>query len=110
MDVYHKILGRLYEITGGKQSESVDFVELVKEEGFFPSYDDIHRQMSRAGWITDTGRGNKVKLTHWGIKEARKAGGGAGDSDREAKKAARRLQERSEGTSRDDRRTGRRPV
>lgn len=93
MDVYHKILLKLYEVTGGKESESVDFVELVKKEGFFPSFDDIHRQMSRAGWIADSGRGNKVKITHWGVKEARKSGTGGEDSASELKKLAKRFQE-----------------
>lgn len=93
MDVYHKILQKLFQITGGKQSESVDFVELVKEEGFYPSYEDIHRQMSRAGWISDIGRGDKVKITHWGIKEARKTQSGGPDSSRETKKLATRLKE-----------------
>jgi hypothetical protein len=92
MDVYHRILGRLYEITGGKQSESVDLLELVKQEGFLPSYEDISRQMSRAGWITESGRGNKVKITHWGVKEAKKSGTAAGDSGREVRKLATRLQ------------------
>ncbi len=92
MDVYHRILGKLYEITGGKQSESVDLQELVKQEGFLPSYEDISRQMSRSGWITDTGRGNKVKITHWGVKEAKKSGTAGPDTGRELKKLATRLQ------------------
>ena len=93
MDVYHKILGRLYELTGGKQNESVDLKELVKEAGFLPSYEDIFRQMSRAGWISESGRGNKVKITHWGVKEAKKGGTGGTDGARELKKLARKLQE-----------------
>lgn len=93
MDVYHKILLRIHELTGGKTSESVDLVELVKDEGFFPSYKDIHSQMNRSGWISDTGKGNKVKITHWGIKEARKTAGGGGDSGREQVKLANRFKE-----------------
>lgn len=93
MDVYHKILGRIYEVTGGRDTESVDLAEIVKEAGFYPSFNDIHSQLSRAGWIADTGRGNKVKITHWGIKEARKSGGGGADSKREQMKLAKRFKE-----------------
>ena len=93
MDVYHKILSRIYEVTGGKDTESVDLAEIVKEAGFYPSFTDIHSQLNRAGWIADTGRGNKVKITHWGIKEARKAGGGGADSKREQLKLAKRFKE-----------------
>jgi len=92
MDVYHKILGKLYEITGGRQNESVDLKELVKEAGFLPSYEDIALQMSRAGWISESGGGNKVKITHWGVKEAKKGGGGGTDGARELKKLANKLQ------------------
>jgi hypothetical protein len=93
MDVYHRILGKIYEITDGKQTESVDLLELVKQEGFLPSYEDISRQLNRSGWISDSGRGNKVKITHWGVKEAKKASAGTVDSGREVRKLATRLQE-----------------
>ena len=93
MDVYHKILAKIYEVTGGKTSESVDLKDLVKEAGFFPSYSDIHSQMNRSGWISDTGRGSEVKITHWGIKEARKIAGGGGQDDRQKMKLAKKLHE-----------------
>ena len=38
MDVYHKVLARLLEATGGRESEKVDIKELVKKEGFLSSY------------------------------------------------------------------------
>ena len=92
MDVYHKILVRLYDITDGKQSKTVDFVDLVKGEGFYPSYSEIFRQMSQAGWIAEAGRSDVVKITHWGIKEAKKSkSGGAPDSKRALEKQARRF-------------------
>ncbi|REJ78921.1 MAG: hypothetical protein DWQ47_05620 [Acidobacteria bacterium] len=93
MDVYHKILEKIYEVTGGKDSESVDLKELVKKAGFFPSYKDIHSQMNRSGWISDTGRGSEVRITHWGIKEARKIAKGGGGDDREKRKRAKKLHE-----------------
>ena len=43
MDVYHKILVKLYEVTGGRDSKKVDFAELLKKEGFYPSYADIFK-------------------------------------------------------------------
>ena len=93
MDVYHKILDRIYRETGGKQSEYVDLKEVVKEEGFAPSFDDIHKQLSRAGWISDTGSGTNVKITHWGTKEAKKTASGGSDNSAEIKKRATRVKE-----------------
>jgi hypothetical protein len=34
MDVYHKILTRIYEVTGGKDTVEVDLNDLLKQEGF----------------------------------------------------------------------------
>ena len=91
MDVYHKILVKLYDATGGKGSKSVDFIDLVKAEGFYPSYQDIFKQSSQAGWIAEAGRNDVVKITHWGIKEAKKSKSGAPDSSRALGKDANRL-------------------
>jgi hypothetical protein len=73
MDVYHKVLLRIYEITGGRETEDVDFVELLKKEGFFPSLDSIKAHMATESWITDSPREKNVRITHWGVAEARKA-------------------------------------
>ena len=91
MDVYHKILVKLYDVTGGKQSKTVDFIDLVKEEGFYPSYKDIFRQMSQAGWISEAGRSDVVKITHWGVKEAKKSKSGTPDTARALRKQANAL-------------------
>jgi hypothetical protein len=93
MNVYKKILVKLYEVTGGKGSEAVDFKELVKKEGFYPSYQDILRYLNRQGWIMELGTADKVKITHWGIKEAQKSQTGSVDGTRELKKNANRLKE-----------------
>lgn len=93
MDVYHKILDRIYRETGGRQSDYVDLREIVKQEGFSPSFDDIHKQLNRAGWITDTGSGTNVKITHWGVKEAKKSASGGADNSAEIKKMANRVKE-----------------
>ncbi|MFV0387662.1 MAG: hypothetical protein ACK5NT_02815 [Pyrinomonadaceae bacterium] len=82
MDVYHKILLKVYEATGGLDSRRVDFPDLLKKEGFLPSLRDIQRQMSTSGWISDGDRPNTIFITHWGIMEAKKmlAGGGSRDT------------------------------
>lgn len=76
MDVYHKVLVKLYEVTGGKDSQAVEFKDLVKDMGFLGSYPDVFRELSAQGWIAETTRPHVVKITHWGVKEAKKAGGG----------------------------------
>mgnify|MGYP001815259791 CR=1 FL=1 len=91
MDVYHKILIKLYEVTGGRDSKKIDFRDLVRAEGFHPSYDDILSQMSQSGWITESGSAGQVSLTHWGLMEAKKSLAGGGDSKKELEKEAGRL-------------------
>ncbi len=46
MDVYHKVLSKLYQVTDGKDSHAVDLKDLVKSLGFLGSYDDILQQLS----------------------------------------------------------------
>jgi hypothetical protein len=72
MDAFHKILVRIYEITGGRENQDVDFVELLKAEGFYPSLESIKSHMSTESWITDSPRPDNVRITHWGIAEAKK--------------------------------------
>jgi hypothetical protein len=74
MDVYHKVLVKLYEVTGGKDSEAVEFKDLVKNMGFLGGYPDIFKELSRQGWIAETRRPDVVMITHWGVKEAKKSG------------------------------------
>lgn len=73
MDVYHKILTKIFELAGGKETVEVDMKELLKREGFFPSIDSISSHLLAESWITETGRKYFVKLTHWGIAESRKS-------------------------------------
>ncbi len=93
MNVYKKILVKLFEVTGGKDTEAVDFKELIKSEGFYPSYRDIFKQMSQQGWIAETGREDIIKITHWGIKEAKKVQTGTKDGTREIQRSANRFKE-----------------
>ena len=92
MDVYHKVLLKLYEVTGGKETEAVDLKDLVKKAGFLGAYEDILQHFSRQSWISETARPGTVRLTHWGTKEAKQSqGGAAGDVHQAAKKEVNRL-------------------
>ena len=91
MDVYHKVLVKLYEVTGGKETETVDLKELVKGVGFLSSYPDILQQLSRQSWIAETARRDVVRITHWGVKEAKKADSGGPDAGYALSKETNRL-------------------
>lgn len=95
MDVYHKVLVKLYDATGGRDSQAVDFKDLVKGLGFLGNYEDVTQNLSSQGWIAETTKANFVKITHWGVKEAQKsiAGGGGVDELAQLKKSATRLKE-----------------
>ena len=94
MDVYHKVLVKLYEVTGGKDSETVEFKDLVKDMGFLSSYPEVFKELSRQGWIAETRRPDVVKITHWGVKEAKKSKAGGDEISESAlilKKETNRL-------------------
>ena len=91
MDVYHKILLKLYEETGGKDSQLVNFKDLVKNEGFLGNYPAIFKHLSEEGWINETTKTDFVQITHWGIMEARKSQTGEGDSTQKLRKATNLL-------------------
>jgi hypothetical protein len=97
MDVYHRVLIKLYELTGGKESETVDLKELVKKEGYLGSYPQIKEHLSGQSWITETSRVDAVKITHWGASEARKSQtGGADDSPALKKEISRTISDARE--------------
>jgi hypothetical protein len=79
MDVFHRVLTRIYEVSGGRDSQEVDFIDLLKKEGFFANRDSIKDHLSTEGWITDANRADHVCLTHWGMAEAKKALGKSND-------------------------------
>lgn len=91
MDVYHKILTKIFELAGGKETGEVDLKELLKREGFFPSIDSITTHLLEESWITETPRKYSVKLTHWGIAEARKSLSQTPDLKQEASKNTNRM-------------------
>lgn len=73
MDAFHKVLVRIYEISGGRDTKDVDLVDLLKAEGFFPSLENIKNHLSTESWITDSPRAPYIRITHWGVAEAKKA-------------------------------------
>ena len=87
MNVYQKVLVKLYEETGGRDSKTVYLKDIVKDLGFFPSYADIKSQMSHDGWLTDGVRSGEVNITHWGVREAKNLLKGGTDNTREQTKA-----------------------
>ncbi len=91
MDVYHKILLKLYEVTGGKDSVTTDLKDLVKNQGFLGNYNDIFQMLSGQGWIAETPKLNFVKITHWGVKEIKKTATDEPDKSQAAKREAARL-------------------
>lgn len=91
MDVYHKILTRIYEITGGKDSVEVDLNDLLKQEGFFSNVDNISQHLLTESWVAETPRPRVVKITHWGTAEAKRVITNTPDVQRELLKDANRL-------------------
>ena len=90
MDVYQKLLLKVYEQAGGKDSENVDFTDLVKREGFYPSLPGILDHFLSQIWITQSA-GKNVRLTHWGVAEAKKLQSSAPLSPVDSKKEINRL-------------------
>ena len=91
MDVYHKVLAKLYEMTGGRDSVDVDLAELLKKEGFFPSLDNISTHLLGESWVTETARQHTVRITHWGVAEAKRTLSNSPDKNKALTKEANRL-------------------
>lgn len=87
MDVYHKVLLKLYQTTGGKDSQTVDLKDLVKNLGFLGNYNDISQMLSGQGWIVETPKLNYVRITHWGVSEIKKIENTEPDSTQIVRKA-----------------------
>jgi len=91
MDVYHKVLAKLYQVTDGKDSQAVDLKDLVKNLGFLGSYNDILQQLSGQGWVAETPKLNYVRITHWGVNEIKNSASDQPDNTLIIKKEANRL-------------------
>lgn len=91
MDVYHKILTKIYEVTGGKDTVEVDLNDLLKQEGFFSNIDNIALHLTTESWVAETPRPRVIRLTHWGAAEAKRVLTNTPDTPRELSKDANRL-------------------
>lgn len=91
MNVFHKVLVKIFELTGGKDNVEVDLADLLKKEGFFPSIDSISAQLLGESWITDGSRKYACKITHWGVAEAKRVMSNAPDKASEIEKESKRL-------------------
>jgi hypothetical protein len=91
MDVYHKILTRIYEVTGGKDTIEVDLNDLLKQEGFYSNIENISQHLTDESWVAETPRPRVVKITHWGAAEAKRVLTNTPDRQREVSKDANRL-------------------
>ena len=91
MDVYHRVLLKLFEETGGSDSKAIDFADLVKKLGFHANYNPIFKELSVQGWIVETSKVDWVKITHWGLMEAKKSLSGEGGDADELQKDSNRL-------------------
>lgn len=91
MNVFHKVLVKIFELTGGKDSVEVDLAELLKKEGFFPSIDSISAQLLGESWITDGSRKHTCKITHWGVAEAKRVLSNAPETANEIGKVSTRF-------------------
>jgi hypothetical protein len=90
MDTYHKILVRILELSGGRDTVDVDLTDLLRKEGYLPSRDEICEMLKSEGWVTES-RPNVVRITHWGVAEAKKAGTAKPGAVRATERESRRL-------------------
>src|SRR5690606_665234 len=63
--------------------------------GYFPSIDSIVSQMKKEGWVTES-RVNVLRITHWGVAEAKKTAAGKNSTGQVEKEAKRLLAETRE--------------
>ena len=91
MNVFHKVLVKIYEMTNGKETVDVDLVDLTKKEGFYPSINNISKQLQDEGWIAEAGRTNIIRITHWGATEAKRVLSASPDKVNELSKESNRL-------------------
>lgn len=84
------MLAKFYEASGGREGVDVDFVELTKREGYYPSINDIVSHLKGEGWATE-GRQNVLRLTHWGIAEYKRSASARPDAARVVERESKRL-------------------
>ena len=91
MNVYHKVLTKVFEVSSGRDTVDVDLVDLTKKEGFYASIDSISRQLLDEGWITPGAKKNSVRITHWGAMEAKRVLSASPDKANELAKESNKL-------------------
>lgn len=91
MNVYQKVLVKIFEISGGRDSADVDLIDLTKKEGFYSNIDAISRQLQDEGWITEVGRQHNIRITHWGAMEAKRLASDSPDKATELENGSARL-------------------
>lgn len=91
MNVFHKVLLKVHEISGGKENADVDLIDLLKKEGFYSNIDNIAKQLQDEGWVTETSRKYTVRITHWGNSEAKRVLSDSPDKVNEREKESNRL-------------------
>lgn len=91
MNVFHKVLLKVHEISGGKENADVDLIDLLKKEGFYSNIDNIAKQLQDEGWVTETSRRYTVRITHWGNSEAKRVLSDSPDKVNEREKESSRL-------------------
>ena len=90
MDTFKKMLLKVYEAARGNERVDVDFLEIAKREGYFPSIDEILAHLNGESWVTES-RQYVVRMTHWGIAEAKKVGSARPDAARNLERESNRL-------------------
>jgi len=91
MDVYQKVLTKIFQDCRGRETEKVDMGEILKKEGFYANRDQITDHLVTEGWVTETDHKFVVKITHWGVAAAKKALSDAPDNSRAIEKDSKRL-------------------
>lgn len=90
LDVYHQLLVRLYEETGGKDNRTANLKELAGKLGLQGNYPSIHKFLSDEGWIAESSKQDFVGITQWGVKEARTSLEGGESAEETRKKIVRK--------------------
>ena len=91
MNVFHLVLTKIFELSGGKETKDIDLIELTKREGFYSNIDNISKQLQDEGWITESTPRHTVRITHWGIGEAKRVLSASPDKSNELEKSSSRL-------------------
>ena len=99
MNTYQEVIIKLYEATGGKDSKSVDLKEIVKKAGLLGNYPNIFSFLCEEGWIAEDAKQDYVRITQWGVAEAKKAQTPVSEEEKAASANAKMLATVAKGFS-----------